>query len=184
MMMMILNTSPITRNTGSRNLDQNCNEWVINNRKKNLREEKLQMQKQVRNYTAHRTNSDTAVQFCLFTRTPQDLREMSACCVLCTTSVPKTSALVSVQRVTPQKTARTMHVFTTNIKCYKNLFRSCRVVTYGQTRAQLKAMTKLSLCTPWKHQAGAAVQLHSFLTSAEYGVQRSASRPGRFTPEK
>jgi len=44
-------------------------------------------------------------------------------------------------------------------------------------------MVKLSLNKPGNRMGGVEVQLHP-LTSALHGSQRSASRPGRFTPQK
>ena len=51
----------------------------------------------------------------------------------------------------------------------------------GISKCMVKA--SLSLCTPWSH-VGVAVQFHSFLTSALYEGEWSASRPSRFSPRK
>jgi hypothetical protein len=38
---------------------------------------------------------------------------------------------------------------------------------------------RFSLYMPWRHTGGAEVQLHSFLTSALHGSERSVSTPGK-----
>jgi hypothetical protein len=64
-----------------------------------------------------------------------------------------------------------------------SLYEILHAVTFCSLKVKVKAKAKLSVCTPRRHLWGAEVQLHSFITSATYGGERSPSSYVKFSFE-
>jgi hypothetical protein len=64
------------------------------------------------------------------------------------------------------------------------------IIKYLDNRTKCSNYVKVNLSvlklrvTPWRHIGGVNIWPHVFLTSALDGSERSASRPGRFTPRE